>query len=146
MADLDLVNMFGNAEWPCIRPSLRTPSRKLQRGPSGNTKPTPSLPSPQVPPSPPPGAELEDVLGTFQSALVLGQARDAHVGEFLSNPFEAKDVYNEWFVDDGQVFVRPFQFDPFHRALDAALASFGATLGCAAHGNIKSSSRLPCPP
>ena len=23
-ADLDLVNMFGNAEWPCIRAALRT--------------------------------------------------------------------------------------------------------------------------
>ena len=28
---------------------------------------------------------------------------------------------------DGQVFVRPYQFDPFLRALDGALATFGAT-------------------
>ena len=67
------------------------------------------------------------MLGTMQSALVLGQARDAHPGEFLSNPTEDKGVRDEWFVDDGQVFVRPFQFDPFLRALDRALATFGAT-------------------
>ena len=38
-------------------------------------------------------------------------------------------VCDKWFVDDGQVFVRPFQFDPFLRALDAAPAPFGATGG-----------------
>ena len=30
--------------------------------------------------------------------------------------------------------------------MDAALVSFGATRGCAAHGNVKSSARLLCPP
>ena len=54
------------------------------------------------------------MLGTIQSALVLGQARDAHLGEFLSNPFQDKGVCDEWFVDDGQVFVRSFHL----RALD----------------------------
>ena len=139
-ADLDLVNMYGKAEWPRIHP-------KLQRGPSGNIKPTPSLPSPREPPSPPNrGAEQSDVLGTIRSALVLGQAREAHLGTFLSNPIEDKGVCDEWFVDDEQVFARPFQFDPFLRALGAALATFGATRGCAAHVNVKSSARLLCPP
>ena len=55
-------------------------------------------------------------------------------------------VGDEWFVDDGQVFVRPFQFDPFLRALDGALATFGATQEYAAHGNVKSSARLLCSP
>ena len=52
------------------------------------------------------------MLGTLQSALVLGQARNAQLGEFFSNPIEAKVVCDEWFVDDGEVFVRPYQFDP----------------------------------
>ena len=86
------------------------------------------------------------MLGTIQSALVLGQVRDARLGEFLSNPLEDKGACEEWFVDDGQVFGRPFQFDPFLRALDGALATFGATLWCAAHGNVKRSARLLCPP
>ena len=59
---------------------------------------------------------------------------------------ESKGVCDEWFLDDGQVFVRPWSFDGWLKALDAALASFGATRGCVAHGNAKSSSRLLCPP
>ena len=68
-----------------------------------------------------PEAEQGDVLGTVQTALVSAQASEAHLGEFLSNPLEAKGVCDESFVDDGQVFVRPFQFDPFLRALEGAL-------------------------
>ena len=69
------------------------------------------------------------MLGAIQSALVLGHAPDTHLGEFHSNPLDAKGVFDERFVDDGQVFGRPFQFDPLLRALDAALVSFGATQG-----------------
>ena len=46
----------------------------------------------------------------------------------------------------GQCFVRPMLFDRWLRALDAALASFGATRGRIALGNAKSSARLLCPP
>ena len=127
------------------KPFART-SRKPQPGLSGNTKPTLSPPSPQEPPSTNRGAEQGDVLGTIQSALVLGQARDAHRWEFLSNTTEDKGVCDEWFVDDGQVFVCPSQFDPFLRVLNGALATFGATRGCAVLGNVKSSARLLCPP
>ena len=144
-ADLDLVNMFGNAEWSCIRAALRIHFPEAAAWTEWrNTKPIPSPTSPRELPSPP--TEQGDVLGTIQSALVLGQARAAHLGEFLSNPAEHNGIFDEWFVDDGQVFVRPFQFDPFLRVLDGALATFGATRGCVAHGNVKSSARLLCPP
>ena len=66
--------------------------------------------------------------------------------DFLSSPFEQKGVCDEWFVDDGQCFVRPMLFDRWLRALDSALASFGATRGRIALGNAKSSARLLCPP
>ena len=72
------------------------------------------------------GAEQGDVLGTIHSALVLGEARDAHMRDFFSSPLEAKGVCDEWFVDDGQVFVRPWSFDKWLRALEAAISSFGA--------------------
>ena len=85
------------------------------------------------------------MLDNIQSALVLGQARGAHLGSSSPNS-EDKGVCDEWFVDDGQVFVRPFQFDPFLRVLDGAHATFSATRRCAAHGNGKSSARLLCPP
>ena len=92
------------------------------------------------------GAEQGDVLGTLQSALVLGDARASHLQDFLSSPFEQKGVCDEWFVDDGQCFVRPMLFDRWLRALDSALASSGATRGRIALGNAKSSARLLCPP
>ena len=44
------------------------------------------------------------------------------------------------------MFVRPFQFDPFLCAVDGALVPFGVTQGCAAHGIVESSARLPGPP
>ena len=80
------------------------------------------------------------------SALVLGDARESHLQDFLSTPFEQKGVCDECFVDDGQCFVRPMLFDRWLRALDSAVASFGATRGRIALGNVKSSARLLCPP
>ena len=140
-ADLDLVNMFGNAEWPHIRAALRThfPEASSWTEWQHQSDSVTTLPS---------GREFstdrgaEQVLGTIQSALVLGDARESHLREFLSTPFEQKGVCDEWFVDDGQCFVRPMLFDRWLRALDSALASFGATRGHIALGNAKSSARL----
>ena len=139
--------MFGSAEWPRIRQALRThfPEASAWTEWQHQADSVTTL-STQATFATNWGAEQGDVLGTVQSAVVLGQAREAHLGEFLSNLLEDKGVCDEWFVDDGQVFARPFQFDPFLRALDAALATFGATRVCAAHGNVKSSARLLCPP
>ena len=76
-ADLDLVNMFGHAEWTSIRQALRThfPEASVTSLPTAATFPTNH------------GAEHGDVLGTIQSALVLAHVRDSHLGEFyVSNP------------------------------------------------------------
>ena len=105
-ADLDLVDMFGNAEWPCIRQVLRTHFREASawtecqhQADCVTSLPTSATSATNR------EAEQGDVLGTTQSALVLLQARDAHLGEFLSNPLEAaKGVCGEWFVDDGPSF------------------------------------------
>ena len=74
-ADLDLVNMFGNAEWPRIRQALRMHFQEASAWTEWKhqTDSVTSLPR---------GAtfatnwdaEQGDVLGTIQSALVLGQA------------------------------------------------------------------------
>ena len=146
-ADLDLVNMFGNAEWPHIRAALRThfPEASSWTEWQHQSDSVTTLPS-GCEFSTDRGAEQGDVLGTIQSALVLGDARESHLQDFLSSPFEQKGVCDEWFVDDGQCFVRPMLFDRWLRALDSALASFGATRGRIALGNAKSSARLLCPP
>ena len=72
-------------------------------------------------------AEHGDGLAPFKSALVLGEARETHLRDYHSAPFEHKGLCDEWLVDDGQCFVRPRAFDGWLRALDAALATFGAT-------------------
>ena len=145
-ADLDLVNMFGNAEWPDIRAALRThfPEASAWTEWQHQSDSVTTLPSGRAF-STDRGAEQGDVLG-IQSALVLGDARESHLQDFLSTPFEQKGVCDEWFVDDGQCFVWPMLFDRWLRALDSALASFGATRGRIALGNAKSSARLLCPP
>ena len=107
-ADLDLVNMFGNAEWPAIRGALRTHFAEASawtewqhQSDSVTTLPFGRAFSTDR------GAEQGDVLGTIQSALVLGDARETQLQDFLSTPIEQKGVCDEWFVDDGQCFVRP---------------------------------------
>ena len=82
------------------------------------------------------------MLGTIQSALVLGDARDTHLRNYHSSASEFRGVCDGRFVDDGQVFVGSWAFD--WCALDAALASFGATRNCVAHGNVKLSAGLLC--
>ena len=102
-ADLDLVNMFGNAEWPAIRAALRThfPEVSAWTEWQHQSDSVTTLPSGRVFPTDR-GAEQGDVLGTIQSALVLGEARETHMQDFVSTPFEQKGVCDEWFVDDGQ--------------------------------------------
>ena len=51
-------------------------------------------------------AEQGDVLGTIQSALVVGHARDTHRSEYISNPLEANGVCDEWFFD-GKLRLHP---------------------------------------
>ena len=37
----------------------------------------------------------------------VGEARETHLQDYHSSPFEHKGVCDEWFVDDEQCFVRP---------------------------------------
>ena len=141
-SDLDLVNMLSNAEWPRIRLALRT------HFPFASAiKPTSSPPSSTGATSATNwGAEQGGVLGTIQSALVLGQAREAHLDAFLSNTIEDKGVCDEWFVDDGQVFARPSSLPPSYEPWMLPLPPSVPPGLCAAHGNVKRSARLLCPP
>ena len=90
------------------------------------------------------GAEQGDVLGSIQSALTLGEARKQH---FASS--NDTDVYlgacDEWYIDDGQAFVKPHLFDTWLRSVDAAFLTFGATRGEPNSDDIKSTCRLVCP-
>ena len=45
-------------------------------------------------------------------------------------------AYDEWYIDDGQVFYQPYLFDQLLRTLDSAIATFGATRGTVAEHNV----------
>ena len=147
-ADLDLMNMFGNAEWPHIRAALRThfPEASSWTEWQHQSDSVTTLPSGRAF-STDRGAEQGDVLGTIQSAPVLGDARETHLQDFLSTPFEQKGVCDEWFVDDGQCFVRPMLFDRWLRALGLCLGLLwrhtGAALPSAMPGALPGSYAHP---
>ena len=145
-ADLDVVNMFGNAEWPAIREALEEHMPEAlawtnwqQSQASVTTLPSGSEFSTDR------GAEQGDVFGSVQSALTLGKAR----ARDFATPQGGHGVYvgacDQWYIDDGQAFVQPQVFDAWLRAVDRALLSFGATRGRRPDDDIKSSCRLVCP-
>ena len=144
-ADLDLVNMFGNVEWPAIRDAVQLHFAEAgawtfwqHQRPSTTTLPS------GVEVATDRGAEQGDVFGSIQSALALGEARGKH---FATTPGNATypGACDQWYIDDGQVFCQPQLFDQWLRALDLAIATFGATRGTITDDNIKSSCRLLCP-
>ena len=93
------------------KPSART-SWKLQPGPSGNIKPTPSPPSPREPPSPPTVARSRvDVLGTIQSALVLGRVKHTLARSSPTPPRTRASATNGLWIT-GRCSLVPFSLTP----------------------------------
>ena len=139
-----LSNVFGSAEChasatPCGRTFWRP-----QLGSSGSISLTLSLLSPREPCSPAAGeAEQGDVLGTIQSAMVLGDARETHLRGLPLLSFSSTKVS----ATSGLLVVGRFSFG--RGPLMGGSAPWtppwppsGATHGNAAHGNVKSSARL----
>ena len=48
---------------------------------------------------------------------------------------------DQWYIDDGQVFLRPSLVEPWLKAFDVAVAAFGGTRGTIVGGDAKSSAR-----
>ena len=95
-ADLDLVNMFGSAEWPCIRSALPSHfpeasawTERQHPSHSVTTLTTGAVCATNM------RAEQGDSLGTSQTALVLGEARETQLWDYHSSPFEHKGVCDE---------------------------------------------------
>ena len=84
------------------------------------------IPSPRVPPSPPTrGLSRATCLAPSRARWCCGKRATRTLGS--SSPTPPRP-------GDGQVFVRPFQFDPLLRALDAAL---GTIEPLAANGTLE---------
>ena len=90
------------------------------------------------------GAGQGDGFGSLQASSVLAYHRPLWSRGPGGQPVPG--ACDEWFIDDGQVMIRPAIFDSWLRALDAALARFGASRGSIAAGTAKSSACLLAPP
>ena len=146
--DIDLVNMYGSIEWPCIRQST---TRHFQEA-EGWTRWSHEQPFVTVLPcgseaTSDRGAQQGDTFGSVQAALPLGDAREAAEMEYNQTlpPGSASGVCDEWYMDDGQALVAPSKADLWLKCLDKALGEIGATR-VSSDGDIKSVARLVCPP
>ena len=68
-------------------------------------------------------------MGSLKSALAIAVAV-RRTRERLRTELDEEPAYADvWYMDDGQVFIRPDLADPFLRTLDEELARIGATRG-----------------
>lgn len=145
MADIDQVNMFGNAEWDAIRPSIDSAMTEIHQW----TEWLHRQPSEVILPSGETvlqnrGAAQGDAFGSYQAAATQAKARAGWA--CATDGTKLKGACDEWYIDDGQLVIRPELLDPWLRAFDAAIARYGATRGSVREGNAKSSCRLYCRP
>ena len=99
VADLDLVNMFGNVKWPSTRksPPASATSPRPAPGPTSNTIRTLSPSSPQAKGGTNRGAEQGDAFGTISSAPGTAQlyeesAKVLRRKQLTSSSEEVRDV------------------------------------------------------
>ena len=89
------------------------------------------------------GAGQGDAFGSYQAGATQARSRAGWANE--SSGVRIKGACDEWYIDDGQLVIRPMLLDGWLRAFDMAISSYGATRGTIAEGNAKSSCRLYCP-
>ena len=145
--DIDCANMFGSIEWEAIRRAMGKHCASLL--PWTEWAQTEAsevvLPSGEVV-QVDRGAEQGDTLGPLQASLALGermhQGRDVFRASAGAQNLEG--AVDEWFMDDGQAFVRPDLADIWLRTIDDALHAIGASRS--AGDDCKSVARLFCQP
>ena len=76
--------------------------------------------------------------GPLKAALVIAEGADASIARIRADGGSAGAWF--WFIDDGQLYVRPRDVDSVLRALGLELARRGATRGAISRGDkVKSS-------
>ena len=144
--DLDLANMFGTIEWSEIREAVAADFPEALSWlqwqhscvdevdlPSGGTALTDR------------GAGQGDVFGSTHSSLTLGRHMVQHRERFCeARPQQPSGATDEWFIDDGQAFVKPALAETWLQSVDQAIAAFGGHRETGAE--CKSVARLLCQP
>ena len=83
-------------------------------------------------------------MGSYQAAAAQANAR--HLWTKTQSGDTIKEAVAEWYIDDGQIVIRPLLLHPWLEAYDRAIGMYGATRGTLALGTAKSTCRLHCPP
>ena len=144
--DADLVNCFGSFEWTSIREAISNRLPELSPWNNWCSQDVDSirLPSGERVTSDR-GVGQGEAEGPLKAALVIAETVDASQARIRADGI-AEGVWF-WFIDDGQLFVRPKYVDAVLRILDDELAKRGATRGAISRGdNVKSSVKcwIPC--
>jgi len=131
LLDLDLANFFPTLEWQSIGDAVNSDLPELSSWtdwaqsepvrvflPSGEIKMLDR------------GAEQGDPLGSLQSSLVLGRVVERTRSRLSEERGELDGSFADvWFIDDGQVLIKPQAVDDFLRILDEELAEVGSSRG-----------------
>ena len=147
--DLDLANMFGSIEWPAIRNAIAKHFPEAEAWVQWEHAAVEEieLPSGGVAYGDR-GAGQGDVFGPTKASLALGEAvTHARPGMALESNGTTGDrigASDEWFMDDGQAFVKPHVASNWLRKMDTAIESFGGRREIGRES--KSVARLLCPP
>ena len=82
--------------------------------------------------------------GPLKSAVVIGDAAGKTKQE--AREIGLAPLVDKWFIDDGQLFLKPGAVDGTLRLLDKHLMQAGASRGKKSEGtDVKSRARLLCP-
>ena len=144
--DLDLSNMFGTIEWAEIREAAAAdfPESSNWLEWQHSTVDEVELPSGSVAYTDR-GAGQGDVYGSTHSSLALGRRMLQHRERFSqTRPNQPTGAADEWFIDDGQAFVKPELAESWLQSVDRAIQAFGGRREAGAE--CKSVARLLCPP
>ena len=136
--DVDLVNAFPRFNWSAIRSSVARHQPHLSPWTSWCHREAAVVVLPcgaEV--CVDRGAEQGDPLGPAYCGYVIADAVEAALASLADG---RQDIFDVWFMDDGQVFLPPELVDPFLRALDQEFEKVGATRGRGP--TVKSTARL----
>eukprot|EP00973_Karenia_brevis_P084403 11713623-Karenia_brevis.AAC.1 len=143
--------MYGSIEWPCIRAAIHQHFACAEEWTvwAHGEASVVQLPGGEAL-SVDRGAEQGDPFAPLQASLALGEqvlaAREALRQDTVEDTFQHRGVgaVDEWFIDDGQAFVRPSLADRWLRTFDRLLQQMGASRTCEGP-ECKSLARLLCP-
>ena len=139
--DVDVVNAFPSMEWSAVDSAIREEVPQLAHWSEWCHRESPIILPDGSEHVADRGAEQGDPEASVQCGAVIAVARQrGRASRMQAVEPGPSYVFDAWFADDGQAYVRPDKVDGYLQALDAELAKAGCTRGEGA--DVKSSVTL----